>query len=133
MRHSAVCTSMLMDRVEDLEYQWIDSAGRVMNLEMVMDKALKRQDELHAKVWDWDAACLSLLLISLPRLLPLKPRSEVFELLQGVRTKTPLQVLKFIVEDSVQYHHTATERDRDIQDQFGQYSDRMVDCEVKMN
>ena len=57
----------------------------------------------------------------------------MFESLQGVTTKTPFQVLKFTVEDSVQYHHTATERDRDIQDQFGQYSDRMADCEVKMN
>ena len=43
------------------------------------------------------------------------------------------KVLKFTVEDSVQYHHTATERDRDIQDQFGQYSDRMADVEAKMN
>ena len=48
-------------------------------------------------------------------------------------TETLLQVLKFTVKDSVQYHHTATKRDRDIQEQFGQYSDRMVDCEAKMN
>ena len=59
MRYSAVCTSMLMDRVEDLEYRWVDTAARVQNLEVVTDKALKGQDELHTKVWDWDATCLS--------------------------------------------------------------------------
>ena len=57
----------------------------------------------------------------------------MFELRQKVTTKTPLQVLKFTVEDSVQYHHIVTKRDRDIQDQFSQYSDKMVDYEVKMN
>ena len=57
----------------------------------------------------------------------------MFELLQRVMTETLLQVLKFTIEDSVQYHHTVTERDRDIQEQFGQYSDRMVDCEAMMN
>ena len=50
MRYSAVCTSMLTDRVEDLEYQRADAVERVTNLEVVMDKALKRQDELHSKV-----------------------------------------------------------------------------------
>ena len=64
---------------------------------------------------------------------PSKLRSEVFELLQRVTTETLLQILKFTVEDSVQYHHTATERDRDIQEQFGQYSNRMADCEAMMN
>ena len=54
-------------------------------------------------------------------------------MLQGVTAETPLQALKFTIEDSVQYHHTVTKRDRDIQDQFSQYSDRMADCEVKMN
>ena len=37
MRYSAVCTSMLTDRVEDLEYQREDAAKRVTNLEVVMD------------------------------------------------------------------------------------------------
>ena len=64
---------------------------------------------------------------------PLKPRSEAFESLQRVMTQTLLQVLKFTIEDSVQYHHTATERDQDIQNQFGQYSDRMADVEAMMN
>ena len=59
MRYSAVCTSMLVDRVEDLKAQRMDAAGRVTNLEVVTDKALKRQDELHAKVQDWDAECSS--------------------------------------------------------------------------
>ena len=57
----------------------------------------------------------------------------MFELLQGVMTETLLQVLKFTVEDSIQYHHTATERDRDIQEQFGQHSDRMADSKAMMN
>ena len=55
MRYSAVCTSMLTDRVEDLEYQREDAAKRVTNLEVVMDKVLKKQDDLHTKVRDWDA------------------------------------------------------------------------------
>ena len=59
MRYSAVCTSMLTDRVEDLEYQREDAAKRVTNLEVVTDKVLKKQDDLHTKVRDWDAACLS--------------------------------------------------------------------------
>ena len=52
MRYLAVCTSMLTDRVEDLEYQREDAAKRVTNLEVVTDKVLKKQDILHAKVRD---------------------------------------------------------------------------------
>ena len=52
MRYSAVCTSMLTDRVEDLEYQREDATKRVTNLEVVTDKVLKKQDVLHAKVRD---------------------------------------------------------------------------------
>ena len=52
MRYLAICTSMLMDRVEDLEYQREDAAKRVTNLEVVTDKVLKKQDILHAKVRD---------------------------------------------------------------------------------
>ena len=55
MRYSAVCMSMLTDRVEDLEYQREDAAKRVTNLEVVVDKVLKKQDDLHTKVRDWDA------------------------------------------------------------------------------
>ena len=52
MRYLAVCTSMLMDRVEDLKYQRKDAAKRVTNLEVVMDKVLKKQDILYSKVRD---------------------------------------------------------------------------------
>ena len=52
MRYSAVCTSMLTDRVEDLECQREDAVKRVTNLEVVVDKVLKKQDVLHAKVRD---------------------------------------------------------------------------------
>ena len=55
MRYLAVCTSVLMDRVEDLEYQREDAVKRVTNLEVVMDKVLKKQDDLHSKVKDQDA------------------------------------------------------------------------------
>ena len=55
MRYLAVCTSMLTDRVEDLEYQGVDTAKRVTNLEVVTDKVLKKQDDLHSKVRDQDA------------------------------------------------------------------------------
>ena len=57
MRYSAICTSMLMDRVEDLEYQREDAAKRVTNLEVVTDKVLKKQDVLHAKVRDQNVEC----------------------------------------------------------------------------
>ena len=57
MRYSAICTSMLMDRVKDLEYQRVDTAERVTNLEVVTDKVLKKQDDLHSKVRDQDAKC----------------------------------------------------------------------------
>ena len=36
-------------------------------------------------------------------------------------------------DNSIQYHQTVTERDRDLQNQFGQYSNRMADFEAKMN
>ena len=52
MRYSAVCMSMLTDRVEDLESQREDAAKQVTNLEVVMNKVLKKQDVLHAKVRD---------------------------------------------------------------------------------
>ena len=55
MRYLAVCMSMLADRVEDLESQREDAAKRVINLEVVTDKVLKKQDDLHAKVRDRDA------------------------------------------------------------------------------
>ena len=57
MRYSAVCMSMLTDGVEDLEYQRVDTAKRVTNLEVVMDKVLKKQDNLRSKVRDQDAEC----------------------------------------------------------------------------
>ena len=57
MRYSAVCTSMLTDRVKDLECQRTDAAKRVTNLKVVMDKVLKKQDNLHSKVRDQDAEC----------------------------------------------------------------------------
>ena len=50
---------MLTDRVKDLEYQREDAAKWVTNLEVVMDKVLKKQDDLHTKVQDWDAERLS--------------------------------------------------------------------------
>ena len=52
MRYSAVCVSMLVDRVEDLECQREDGVKRVTNLEVVTDKVLKKQDVLHTKVRD---------------------------------------------------------------------------------
>ena len=52
MRYSAICTSMLMDRVEDLEYQREHAAKQVTNLEVVTDEVLKKQDVLHSKVRD---------------------------------------------------------------------------------
>ena len=57
MRYSAVCMSMLTDRVEDLEYQRGDAVKQVTNLEVVTDKVLKKQDDLHSKVRDQDAEC----------------------------------------------------------------------------
>ena len=57
MRYLAVCTSMLMDRVEDLECQREDTAKRVTNLEVVTDKVLKKQDILHTKVRDQNVEC----------------------------------------------------------------------------
>ena len=57
MRYSAVCTSMLTDRVKDLKYQREDAAKRVTNLEVVTDKVLKKQDVLHPKVRDQNVEC----------------------------------------------------------------------------
>ena len=47
MRYSAVLLSMLSDRVEDLEAKEDDAMLRTAKLEVVMDKTLSRQDELH--------------------------------------------------------------------------------------
>ena len=64
MRYLAVCTSMLTDRVEDLECQREDAVKRVTNLEVVTDKVLKQQDDLHSKVRD--------------QMLIVKPASDLF-------------------------------------------------------
>ena len=50
MRYSAACTSMLADRVEDLEAQREDVTMRTTNVEVVLDKTLERQEGLNAKV-----------------------------------------------------------------------------------
>ena len=55
MRYLAVCMSMLTDRVEDLECQREDAVKQVTNLEVVTDRVLKKQDNLHSKVRDQDA------------------------------------------------------------------------------
>lgn len=44
-------------RVKDLEYQRVDTGKRVTNLEVVTDKVLKKQYNLHSKVGDQDAKC----------------------------------------------------------------------------
>ena len=52
MRYSAICLSMLTDRIEDLECQRVDAVKRMANRGLVIDKVLKRRDELHLKVRD---------------------------------------------------------------------------------
>lgn len=55
MRYLAMCSSMLLDQVEVLEYQRAEIVKSASNLEVVMEKILGRQDELHTKVGDQDA------------------------------------------------------------------------------
>ena len=50
MRYTALCTSMLADRVEDLEAQRDDQSTRTTNVEVILDKTLERQEGLNAKV-----------------------------------------------------------------------------------
>ena len=86
MRYSAVCTSMLTDRVKDLESQREDAAKRVINLEVVTDKVLKKQDDLHARCKIGKLSVRAVPNLSSCRLSPSKLRSRAFELLQRVTT-----------------------------------------------
>ena len=58
MRYTAVCTSMLLDRVDDLGGFRMNVEPRVHNLEQVMSSLMGRQDKLNDKVnvlsFDWN-------------------------------------------------------------------------------
>ena len=58
MRYTAVCTSMLLDRVDNLGRFQMDVGPRVHNLEQVMSSLMGHQDKLNDKVnalsFDWN-------------------------------------------------------------------------------
>ena len=58
MRYSAVCTSMLLDRVDDLWVYQEEVKPRVHNLEQVTGSLMTQQDKLNDKVnilsFDWN-------------------------------------------------------------------------------
>ena len=58
MRYTAVCTSMLLDQVDDLGGFQMDVGPRVHNLEQVTSSLMGRQDKLNDKVnilsFDWN-------------------------------------------------------------------------------
>ena len=58
VRHMVVCTSMLLDRVDDLGGFQMNVKPRVHNLEQVTSSLMGRQDKLNNKVnvlsFDWN-------------------------------------------------------------------------------
>ena len=111
MRYSAVCTSMLLDRVDDLWVYREEVEPRVHNLEQVTGSLMTRQDKLNDKVnilsFDWN--------------LNLKYRVQVVDF--------EAKMLSFSLNESVLVHEDWIQQNSLVQEQFGLQQDRMAAME----
>ena len=111
MRYSAVCTSMLADRVEDLEDGNEGSTKRITEVEGSMGALEVQQAKLNDKVtlleWDFN--------------LNLKYCLEVVDF--------EAQMLSFGLTESVMDHQERVQQDRIVQETFGLHQDRMSGME----
>ena len=111
MRYSAVCTSMLADRVEDLEEGNDSSTRKIAEVEGSMGALEVQQAKLNNKVtlleWDFE--------------LNLKYWSQVIDF--------EAQMLGFSLTESVMDHQERVQQDRIVQETFGLHQDRMSGME----
>ena len=111
MRYSAVCTSMLADRVEDLEEGNEGSTKRITEVEGSMGALEVQQAKLNDKVTllEWDFS------------LNLKYCLQVIDF--------EAQMLSFGLTESVMDHQERVQQDRIVQETFGLHQDRMSGME----
>ena len=105
MRYMAVCTSMLLDQVDDLEGFQMDVGPRVHNLEQVTSSLMGHQDKLNNKVnilsFDWN--------------LNLKYQAQVVDF--------EAKMLSFSLNELVLVHENWAQLNQLVQDQFGLHQD----------
>ena len=108
MRYSAVCTSMLLDRVDNLWVYREEVEPRVHNLEQVTGSLMTRQDKLNDKVnillFDWN--------------LNLKYCFQVVDF--------EVKMLSFSLNKSVLVHEDWAQQNTLVQEQFGLHQDRIA-------
>ena len=108
MRYTAVCTSMLLDRVDDLGGLQMNVGPRVHNLEQVTSSLMGHQDKLNDKVnilsFDWN--------------LNLKYRAQVVDF--------EAKMLSFSLNELVLVHEDWAQLNQLVQDQFGLHQDRIA-------
>ena len=111
MRYSAVCTSMLADRVEDLEEGNGSSIKRIADVEGSMGALEVQQAKLNDKVTllEWDFT------------LNLKYCLQVVDF--------EAQMLSFGLTESVMDHQERVQQDQVVQEMFGLHQDRMSGME----
>ena len=111
MRYTAVCTSMLLDRVDDLGGFQMDVGPRVYNLEQVMSSLMGCQDKLNNKVnilsFNWN--------------LNLRYRAQVVDF--------EAKMLSFSLNELVLVHEDWAQSNQLVQDQFGLHQDRIASTE----
>ena len=111
MRYSVVCTSMLADRVEDLEEGSGSSIKRISEVEGSMGALETQQAKLNNKVTllEWDFT------------LNLKYCLQVVDF--------EAQMLSFGLTELVMDHQERVQQDRMVQEMFGLHQDRMSGME----
>ena len=111
MRYLAVCTSMLLDQVDDLWLSRFDVEPRVHNMELVVGSLMTQQDKLSDKVnilsFDWN--------------LNLKYCFQVVDF--------EAKMLSFSLNKSVLVHENWAQSNQLVQEEFGLHQDRMVAME----
>src|ERR1700730_5503892 len=111
MRCTTVCTSILLDRVDNLGGFQMNVGPRVHNLEQVTSSLMGHQDKLNDKVnilsFDWN--------------LNLKYRAQVVDF--------KAKMLSFSLNELVLVHEDWAQLNQLVQDQFGLHQDRIVSME----
>jgi hypothetical protein len=111
MRYTAVCTSMLSDRVENLDQKMEESGKRTEVLEGALGPLMGRQERLNDKV--------ELLVFDFG--LNLKHHFQVVDF--------EAKMLSFSLNESVLVHQDWTQQSTMVQEQFGLQQDRISGVE----
>jgi hypothetical protein len=111
MRYTAVCTSMLSDRVESLDEGMEKGTERTKALEETMGSLVTRQDKLGDKV----------AVLAFDFNVNLKHHFQVIDF--------EAQMLSFSLNESVLVHQDWVQQNSLVQDQFGLHQDRISGLE----